>query len=188
MAYKDKARSREDLFRYQMAADYSDGWMEVKSSQGNLFGGFSSFYICRAGAVDSQCNSLILNKDWMRMREDIWAPKQKWKCRCCGTRYLTKFGMVVEIGWVAGGSALSLAPCTDEDDKDLHALILQDRFRDVNTAQELYDLIRRSCSRSRGSSGRRSSRTSGNRRTSRSTVSIYIYIRNIYIGMVALAC
>ena len=141
MAYKDKARSREDLFRYQMAADYSDGWMEVKSSQGNLFGGFSSFYICRAGAVDSQCNTLILNKDWMRTREDIWAPKQKWKCRCCGTRYLRKFGMVVEIRWVSGGSSLSLAPCTDEDDEDWHALILQDRFRDVNTAQELYDLI-----------------------------------------------
>ena len=43
LAFKDKARSREDLFRYQMAADYSDCWMEVKSSQGNLFGGVQQF-------------------------------------------------------------------------------------------------------------------------------------------------
>ena len=89
----------------------------------------------------SKCNSLILNKDWVRKHEDMMATKQKWKCRCCGTGYLTKFGMVVEIRWVGGGASLSLAPCTDDDDKDLHALILQDRFPDVKTAEELYDLI-----------------------------------------------
>ena len=71
----------------------------------------------------------------------MMASRQKRKCCCCGTGYLREFGMVVEIRWLAGGSSLALAPCTDVDDKDLHALILQERFPDVNTAQELYDLI-----------------------------------------------
>ena len=91
--------------------------------------------------MDSKCNSLILNKDWMRQHADILAPKQRWKCRCCGAKYFTKFGMVVEIRWVGGGASLSLAPCTDDDDKDMHAMILQDRFPDVKTPEELYDLI-----------------------------------------------
>jgi hypothetical protein len=141
LAFRDRARCREELFRFQMAADYSDGWVEVKSSSGRLLGGFSSFFICRAGGEGYECNTLILNKDWMRKHEDPLATKQKWKCRCCGAKYFTKFGMVVEIRWVGGGASLSLAPCTDDDDKDLHALILQDRFPDVKTAEELYDLI-----------------------------------------------
>jgi hypothetical protein len=141
LAFQDRSRTREELFRYRMAADYSDGWVEVKAADGRLLGGFSSFYICRAGAVESKCNSLILNKDWQRQHVDILAPGQRWKCRCCGTKYLTKFGMIVEIRWVGGGASLSLAPCTDDDDKDLHACILQDKFPDVKTAEELYDLI-----------------------------------------------
>jgi hypothetical protein len=34
-----------------------------------------------------------------------------------------------------------LAPCTDQDDKDLHALILQEQFPNVRSAEELYELI-----------------------------------------------
>jgi hypothetical protein len=109
-AFVDRAKDREELFRYRMAADCSDGWVEVKLSRGKLLGGFSSFYICRAGPEDEKCNSLILHKEWSRRHADILAPKQKWKCRCCGTGYLTKFGMVVEIRWVGGGASLSLAP------------------------------------------------------------------------------
>ena len=36
---------------------------------------------------------------------------------------------------------MTLAPCTDQDDKDLHALILQEQFPDVRSAEELYELI-----------------------------------------------
>jgi hypothetical protein len=141
LAFKDRAKDREELFRYQMAADYSDGWVEVKSGSGKLLGGFSSFYICRAGGAADPCNTLILNKEWSRQHEDMLAPKQKWKCRCCGSGYKTKFGMVVEIRMVGAGASLSLAPCTDQDDKDLHALILQEQFPDVKSAEELYELI-----------------------------------------------
>jgi hypothetical protein len=126
LAFSDRAKSRDELFRWQMAADYADGWTEVKSSSGRLIGGFSAFYICRAGPADGKCNTFILNKEWARRHTDILATGQRWKCRCCGAKYWTKFGMVVEVRLVGGGASLSLAPCTDGDDKDFHALILQD--------------------------------------------------------------
>jgi hypothetical protein len=141
LAFADRAKSRDELFRWQMEADYADGWTEVKSSSGRLIGGFSAFYICRAGPADGKCNTLILNKEWARRHTDILATGQRWKCRCCGAKYWTKFGMVVDVRLVGGGASLSLAPCTDGDDKDLHALILQDQFPQAQTPDELYDFI-----------------------------------------------
>jgi hypothetical protein len=141
LAYADRATSRVELFRYQIAADYSDSWVEVKNSAGTLIGGFSACYICRAGAQDSKCNTLILSKEWAGRHHDILASEQKWKCKCCGAKYMTKFGMVVEIRLVSGGFHLCLADCCDADDKDLHALILQEKFEQAQTPEELYDLI-----------------------------------------------
>jgi hypothetical protein len=141
IGFSDRAKSREDLFRWQMAADYADGWVEVRSSSGRMLGGFSSFFICRAGGVANRCNTLLLNKEWLRKHDDPMAPRQKWKCRCCGSKYLTKMGMIVEIRWIGGGASLSLADCTDDDDKDLHAMILQDKFAGAKTPEELYDMI-----------------------------------------------
>ena len=34
-----------------------------------------------------------------------------------------------------------MAPCTDDDDKDLHEMILQEQYPDVKSAEELYELI-----------------------------------------------
>jgi len=141
LGYADRARTRVELFRFQMAADYSDSWTEVKNGAGTLIGGFSAFYICRAGGTNTECNTLILSKVWARQHEDILASKQRWKCRCCGAKYLTKFGMVVEIRLVSGGTMLALADCCDADDKDLHTLILQEKFGHAQTPEELYDLI-----------------------------------------------
>jgi hypothetical protein len=141
LAFVSKAATREEHFRWQRAADYHDGWVEVKSATGRLLGGFSSFYICRAGGTASPCLTLILNKDWLRKHADPLATKQKWRCTCCGANYMTKFGMVVEIRWVGGGASLSLADCTDDDDKDMHNMIVEDRYADAKTPEELYDMI-----------------------------------------------
>ena len=54
---------------------------------------------------------------------------------------MTKFGMVVEIRLVSGGTMLALADCCDQDDKHLHTLILQETYAHVQTPEELYDLI-----------------------------------------------
>ena len=141
LGYANRARSRVELFRFQMAADYADSWTEVKNGAGTLIGGFSAFYICRAGGKDTECNTLILSKEWSRRHADILAPKQRWKCRCCGAKYATKFGMVVEMRLVSGGTMLTVADCCDHDDKDLHTLILQETYANVQTPEELYDRI-----------------------------------------------
>ena len=143
LAFAKIAKSEEELFRFQMAADYSDAWTEINSTSGRLLGGFSAFYICQAGAVDSKCNTLMLSKTWTRNHEDPLMPKQGWKCVCCGTGYKTKMGMLVETKILGSDQPLySLAPCTTHDDKDMHALILQDLLGDkVRTPEDLYKLI-----------------------------------------------
>ena len=60
LGYADGAKSKEELFRWQMAADYDDSWSEVRSSSGKLLGGSSAFYICKAGGADA-CNTLMLS-------------------------------------------------------------------------------------------------------------------------------
>ena len=141
LGFADRAKTREELFRWQMSADYADGWFEIRSASGQLLGGFSAFYICRAGHASDPCNTLILSKIWTRNHEDINSCKQGWKCRCCGAGYKVKFGMVVEIRLLGGGVCLNLAPCLDSDDKDAHTLVLQEQFPDVKTPEELYELL-----------------------------------------------
>ena len=136
-----EAEKKEDQFRNQMEADFADGRVEVKSGSGRLLGGFSIFYICRAGGLDDECNTVTRHLERATASQDILAPKQKWHCRCCGAGYKTTFGMVAEIRMVGGGASLSLAPCTDDDDKDLHEMILQEQYPDVKSAEELYELI-----------------------------------------------
>ena len=34
-----------------------------------------------------------------------------------------------------------MAPCTDDDGKDLHEMVLQEQYPDVKSAEELYELI-----------------------------------------------
>jgi hypothetical protein len=113
----------------------------VKNYAGTLIGGFSAFHICRAGPTDEKCNALSLSDMMERRHEDILASKQSFKCRCCGAKYRTKFGMLVEIRMVSGGTMLALADCCDPDDKDLHALIFRERCGQAHTPEELYDLI-----------------------------------------------
>jgi hypothetical protein len=143
LAFAKKARSEEELFRFQMAADYADAWCEIKASDGRLLGGFSAFYICQAGGVDSKCNTLMLSKSWTRNHIDPLACKQGWKCVCCGAGYKTKMGMMVETKIIGGELPLyALAPCSSGDDKDMHALILEDLMGDkVRTPEDLYEMI-----------------------------------------------
>ena len=41
---------------------------------------------------------MILADKWDRMFEDPIAEMQRWYCNICGTRYLTKYGVLIEIG------------------------------------------------------------------------------------------
>ncbi|MFM7988700.1 MAG: hypothetical protein ACKPKO_56245, partial [Candidatus Fonsibacter sp.] len=127
-AFADKSRNLEEQFRWQMAADYSDCWTEIRDNKGKLIGGFSSFYICEwtpNADTEDGCHTLILLKEWNSKHADPLATKQKWYCNICGTKYKTKHGMLIEIREVSTSDVFhALADCTDADDKDLKALII----------------------------------------------------------------
>ena len=42
LAFQQPGRSREEVFRFQMAADYGDCWVETTATDGSLLGGFCS--------------------------------------------------------------------------------------------------------------------------------------------------
>jgi hypothetical protein len=134
-------RSREEVFRFQMAADYGDCWVETTASDGGLLGGFCSYYICMSN--HGACRTLILSKVWGRRHEDPMAAKQNWKCVCCGTGYKTRMGMLIETRLVGNPTPLyALAPCCTHTEKDLKALILEDRYKgQVLTPEDLYAII-----------------------------------------------
>jgi hypothetical protein len=134
-------QTREQQFRWQMAADYGDCWVETQNTNGTLLGGFCSYYICMSN--HGQCATLILSKVWTRKHEDPLASKQNWKCVCCGTNYKTRMGMLIETRLLGNPVPVyALAPCCTHDEKDLKSLILQDKYAgQVLTPEDLYNII-----------------------------------------------
>eukprot|EP00969_Alexandrium_andersonii_P337367 14910786-Alexandrium_andersonii.AAC.1 len=45
----------------------------------------------------AKCGTVIPAKAWHRMNPDIGASGQRWYCLCCGCKYKTAFGMLVEV-------------------------------------------------------------------------------------------
>ena len=59
-----------------------------------------------------------------------------------GANYKTRMGMLVEIREVGASDVFhALADCTDADDKDMKAIILEERFKNAKTPEELYHLV-----------------------------------------------
>ena len=58
-----------------------------------------AWYVCMMdgnGQWDP-CGTIMPAKHWLRRFDDVGSSKQRWYCVCCGTRFKTKFGMLVEI-------------------------------------------------------------------------------------------
>ena len=68
-----------------------------KNSKGEVLPAFRFFYMCLAGGAEWPCYTVIPSKTWSTLHEDPLASKQRWYCVCCGAKYMTKFGMIVEI-------------------------------------------------------------------------------------------
>ena len=58
---------------------------------------------------------------------DVGATHQRWYCVCCGTRFRTKFGMLVEVH-IRHASTFMLAEVTDKDVEDIRAMYLEKKW------------------------------------------------------------
>ena len=142
--YKERAfASKADPIAMRLAADYSDQWFSHDS------GAFNVFYVCMAGGLDWECCTLIESLKWDRLHADPAATKQRWYC-WCEAKYMTKFGVLCEI--VSGDKCLYCrAELPPHDLQDAKGMMIESKFKEANTPQELLDAIPKISPMERGS-------------------------------------
>ena len=112
-------------------ADYSDKWFDIKQTKGS----FNCFYVCKAGAVLWECNTLITATEWERLHDDVTATKQRWYCKECHAKYKTKYGVMVEI--TMGERAFyALAELPSMQIYDAKLMAVQEMYEKYKTPQE----------------------------------------------------
>ncbi len=107
------------------AAQYSDEWVTLTC--GSKKGHFRAFYLCMSGGAD-KCGTVILNKVWLRRREDPLKAKQRWYCGCCGARYKATFGMLTET-YYGGEHFFAQEEIPNQDVEDVRATDLEERLQ-----------------------------------------------------------
>ena len=97
---------REDIDQWRRAAQYND---VVIPDLGGIGMRFICLYTCMTNLGDgTKCCTAITSDAWDRKFADPMRPKQSWKCRICGGKYRTKFG-VLNIWEEAGQSYMCRA-------------------------------------------------------------------------------
>ena len=76
------------------------------------------------------------------MRSDLTKTGQRWYCNCCGSRYKTKFGMLIEI--IIGEDTQAMyckAELPPPDIQDAKNMMIQRTFKHCSTPSELLAAI-----------------------------------------------
>jgi hypothetical protein len=83
--------SKDNPNAWRRAADYSERLVST------VVGAFNYYFICKAGPKDNICWTMINSKNWTQMHEDPIANGQRWYCKVCRAKYMTKFGVLIEV-------------------------------------------------------------------------------------------
>jgi hypothetical protein len=95
--------------------------------------------VCKHGS-NEPCNSIILGKTWNRKYvDDPLHKSQAWYCNICGTRYVTNYGMLIEI-FSNGETIYMRAPVKPFDVIDLAGFKFEDELK-PETPEALYAAI-----------------------------------------------
>ena len=124
----------QDPKQMRRAADYNDRWFASEE------GVFNVYYVCRAGG-NTACNTVIQAKAWDRVKDDPLATGQRWYCHC-KARYRVAWGTLVEI-FRDGAACYCLANLPSPHMQDVKGLSIEQRFKHVKNAAELYEAIPR---------------------------------------------
>ena len=133
--YKERSfATKENPVAMRLAADYSDQWFK------HCKGEFNVYYVCMAGGSANLCCTLIESMAWDRFKDQLEATGQRWYCKVCGAKYMTRFGVLCEI--VTGGKALYCrAELPPHDMQDAKCMMIEQRFHAAQTPQELLDSL-----------------------------------------------
>jgi hypothetical protein len=118
----------EDQQQCVNVAQYHDEWTMSKSGSR-----MRAWYVCMMdgnGQWDP-CGTIMPAKHWHRRFEDVGSSKQRWYCVCCGTRYQTKYGMLVEIHITSPEptSVFMLSEISNQDVDDVRGMYLEHKLK-----------------------------------------------------------
>ena len=85
------------------------------------------------------CGTLMPSKEWKSRFEDHAQSKQRWYCVDCGSRYMIKYGMLVEFH-CKGISTFMLAECSNTDVEDILAAYWEG-LSGAADAEEIYEQL-----------------------------------------------
>ena len=105
-------------------AQYHDEWsMSTAGSR------MRAWYVCMCDGNGQwpPCGTIMPAKHWKRRFDDIGSSKQRWYCVCCGKKYKTKYGMLVEIHITSPTPASTFlrSEITNKDVDDVRAMYLE---------------------------------------------------------------
>ena len=87
-----------------------------------------AWYVCMndGNGQWEPCGTVMPAKHWLRRFEDV-GPRQRWYCVCCGARFRSKYGMLVEIHITspAPTSIFMRSEVLNQDVDDVRAMCLQ---------------------------------------------------------------
>ena len=130
----------EEHWRFMQAAQYSDEWVCNKNIKNEVTSAFRSFYICLSGGAEWPCYTVIPSKTWSTLHEDPLASKQRWYCICCGAKYMTRFGMIIELQ-IGSGFYYVKAEIPPDHTEDLRAMHLEETLKPKDP-RDLFDKLK----------------------------------------------
>jgi hypothetical protein len=100
---------------------------------------FRCFFSCLAGTANQECNTLILCNKRSRLYDDALSTSQRYLCKVCNTKYMTKYGLVIEM-IVEGQSYLARVPLPELRWEDF-SWLLTEAHKTVNNAESLLAMM-----------------------------------------------
>jgi hypothetical protein len=92
-----------------------------------------AWYVCMSDGNGQwePCGTIMPAKHWHRRFEDVGSSKQRWYCVCCGTRFKTKYGMLVEIHITspAPTSVFMRSEISNQDVDDVRGMYLEHKLQ-----------------------------------------------------------
>ena len=79
------------------------------------------------GHATAPCCTVIVNSLWDRLHDNPLATGQRYYCRQCGTRYLQKYGVMLEM-LMKGQSMYARADFPPDSWQDVKALAVEERY------------------------------------------------------------
>jgi hypothetical protein len=122
---------------HHLASAYDDTFVQFAG------GHMRYYFICKAGATNWKCLSLLASKEWTQLFPDTaWCSGQRWYCRTCAARYRAGFGVIVEVR--KGGHFYYMqAECPPDGVIDVRAMMHEEKYAKTKklSAAELYALL-----------------------------------------------